>query len=285
MLTPCLVHSGLLRGGPIQPSARKNMLTRKLVALLLIVLTMSLGACAPKGPTTNFRGQYYPQCFDPITRLCQDQDNSAKAKSAGAGALLGALAGAVVGAASTGKWQGAVAGAAIGAAAGGVAGYVYQHIQQIKDQERRLEAYREQFGKEAQDLDLQKASTLSAYKCYQEQMQILKENVKEGKISKTEAKARAAEIRAGLEELKKFWEERTAQFDANQSEVDRILANEGSRPGNKAAQTKYVQMHRQAAANRQANNKFRSESQVQEKSASERLNDLDTLIAMQTSNV
>ena len=261
------------------------MLSRKLVALPLMFLTLSLGACAPKGPTTNFRGQYYPQCFDPITRLCQDQDNTEKAKSAGKGALLGALTGALIGAAATGKWQGAVAGAAAGAAVGGVAGYAYQHIQQIKDQEERLEAYRTQFGKEAQDLDLQKASTLSAYKCYQEQMQILREGIRSGRIGKSEAKARAAEIRAGLEELKKFWEERTNQFDANQGEVDRILASEATRANSRAAQNKFSQMHKQVASNKTANSRFRTESQAQEKSANERLSDLDTLIAMQTSNV
>ena len=261
------------------------MLCRKFIALPLMMLMLSLGACAPKGPTTNFRGQYYPQCFDPITRLCQDQDNTKKAKSAGAGALFGALSGALIGAATTGKWQGAIAGAAIGAAAGGVAGYAYEHIQEIKDQERRLEAYRAQFGKEAQDLDLQKASTLSAYKCYQEQMQVLREGIKSGRIKKQEAQARAAEIRAGLEELKKFWEERTNQFDANQNEVDKILASEASRANSNSAKNKYKQMNKQVAANKNANYRFRNESQAQEKSAAERLNDLDTLIAMQTSNV
>ena len=261
------------------------MLFRKIIVFPLIVLMLSLGACAPKGPTTNFKGHYYPECFDPITRLCQDLDNSQKVKGAGVGALLGAFTGALIGIAATGKAEGAVAGAAAGAVAGGLAGYAYQHIQQIKDQERRLDAYRTQFGKEAANLDLQKASTLSAYKCYQEQMQKLKEGIQNGSIKKDEAKARAAEIRAGLEELKKFWEERTNQFDANQNEVDQILVAEAKRAQTRSAQSKHVQVSKQVASNRSSNSRVRAESEAQEKSANERLNDLDTLIAMQTSNV
>lgn len=221
---------------------------KKTSFLALIMLSLVLVGCAPKGPTTNFKAQYYPECFDPIDRLCKDQDNTAKMKSAGAGALLGGLTGAVIGAATTGKWQGALAGAAIGAAAGGVAGYAYQHIKEIKDQNERLEAYKAQFGKEAEDLNLQKASVLSAYKCYQEQIKRLKEGMKNGSIKKDEAKARIAEISKGLEELKKFWDDRSTQFAAQQQEADNIMIEEEKKATTAAAKKRLAQVKKQRLA-------------------------------------
>lgn len=225
---------------------------KKIAIFSLIVLMIALVGCAPKGPTTNFKAQYYPQCFDPIDRLCKDQDNTEKLKSAGTGALLGGLTGAAIGAATTGKWQGALAGAAIGAAAGGVAGYAYQHIKEIKDQNERLEAYKAQFGKEAEDLDLRKASTLSAYKCYQEQIKLVKQGLKNKTMSKKEAEARLAEISAGLEELKKFWDDRSNQFAAQQQEADKLIAEEEAQAKTAAAKKKLAQVKKQRNANMKA---------------------------------
>ena len=224
---------------------------KKFLLIPLIVLTIAMAGCAPKGPTTTFKGQYYPQCFDPITRLCQDQDNTERAKSAGKGAAMGALTGALIGAA-TGGWREALIGAAVGAAAGGIAGYAYQHIKEIKDQDQRLEAYKAQFGKEAQDLDLQKASTLSAYKCYEEQLRLVKQAVRNKTMSKKEAQARIAEISAGLEELKKFWDDRSSQFAAQQQEADKLIAEEAVKAKTEAAKSKVGQMNVQHYNNKRA---------------------------------
>ena len=198
------------------------MRCKKALAVALMML-FALSACGPKGPGSNFKPQYYPECFDPIERLCKDKDGTEKAKSAGKGAALGALGGALIGLLTTGKAEGALVGAAAGAAAGGLTGLIYQSYKDMKDQRQRLEAFQQALGEEGRNLDLQHASVLKSFRCYQAQIDIVKKRYKSGKMSKEDAKARMDEIHKGIDILKQYWEERSSEFESRASQADKFI--------------------------------------------------------------
>ena len=86
------------------------MHSKLVVYLVIATFLLSLTSCAAKQAVPEFNAQYYPQCYDPIARLCKDQDNSQEIKETALGALGGAAAGAILGGLASGDWKGAAIG-------------------------------------------------------------------------------------------------------------------------------------------------------------------------------
>jgi len=82
-----------------------------------------VSGCTSQYGDQKTKVNYYPQCYQPVNQLRQDENSTGK--STAAGAVGGALLGALIGGLATGKASGAVAGAVAGGAAGAVAGNVY----------------------------------------------------------------------------------------------------------------------------------------------------------------
>lgn len=65
---------------------------KKLGVIVCAVLATSLIGCS-SNKLAQFDGHYYPQCYDPIAKLCLDQDNAVE----GTGALADSLTNDVIG--------------------------------------------------------------------------------------------------------------------------------------------------------------------------------------------
>lgn len=202
------------------------MLIKKLITYVILSSMILLTACAPQNKLPAFKATYYPECYDPIEQMCRAQDNSSKTSGATLGAILGGLAGAAIGAAVSKDGSGALIGAAVGAAAGGAAGYGIAHMAQVKDQKQRLEMLRSQLGQESQQMDLTQASVEQSFRCYKSRMNDLRKAIKDGKVSKDEARLRATEIRTGIDTLKTFWQDRSTEMQASLNEYDQFIAQQ-----------------------------------------------------------
>lgn len=174
---------------------------------------------------TEFDAKYYPQCYDPISKLCKDNDYGKEVNNAVVGAISGALIGALIGAA-TGKSENIAAGAAIGAGVGLVGGFVKARIEKIQDQDERLNELHAMLGEESETLDLEKSSVQAALKCYSKEIDRIKAAVKKKKMTKQEATDRMNEIKIGLANLKEFWKEKSAVIDSHVKDYDAFIAAE-----------------------------------------------------------
>lgn len=212
------------------------MKSRLGIFVLALSLALVLGGCATKTVPT-FTAKYYPECYDPIDKLCKDQSNQSEAKGAVAGGLLGALGGAIVGGLATGKVEGALVGAGVGAAAGAVTGFFAARLNKIKDQEKRLAEYQNILGEKSKGWDLERASVEKAYKCYGEQIDLLTKAMRNKKISREEFKARMQEIKDGIEHINTYWADAQTRMDESLADGDKWLLQEDAAAA-KAAQAK-----------------------------------------------
>jgi len=202
------------------------MKIRKSLVIFVSATTLCLSGCSTVNTqVTNFKTDYYPQCYKPIVDIAKDRDHSGEVAKAVAGVFVGALIGALVGASSNDS-KGAIAGAAIGAAAGGALGFGLAKIQSIRDQGQRLEALQQTLGQDASDLNLDQASVLSAFRCYSGEIEVIKDAVAKKEMSREEAAKRIAEIRQGLENAKLFWDERATEMDKKVTDYDKFIAEE-----------------------------------------------------------
>ncbi|MDO5538099.1 MAG: glycine zipper domain-containing protein, partial [Desulfovibrionaceae bacterium] len=101
----------------------KRLSGTRFVAVSLLSLALLMPGCVSQYGEQQTKVNHYPQCYEPIQKL-RDDENSV-AKSTAAGAAIGALTGAVVGGLATGSAKGAVAGAVAGGAAGAIGGNIY----------------------------------------------------------------------------------------------------------------------------------------------------------------
>ena len=191
------------------------------VTAMAVVAVLLTGCATSQKPT--FNAKYYPQCYDPVAKLCKDQDNSSEVKGAVGGAFLGALAGALIGAATSKDGKGALIGAAAGAALGGLTGFFTQRLSKIKDREERLAAFQKVLGESSQGWDLEKASVESAFKCYREQINLLKTQVKNKQISKEDFLARMKEIQSGVNNINTYWSDAQSRMDSRLADGDQFL--------------------------------------------------------------
>lgn len=198
---------------------------------LLSAMTLAIGlfGCSTS-KVPQIEAKYYPQCYDPIAKLCKDQDNSNEVKSSVVGGIFGAVGGAVIGGlASKDKKKGALIGALAGAAVGASVGFFKARLEKIEDREQRLAEYQTILGEVSDQWDLEKASVITAYKCYDEQISILQDLFKNKKISKEEFLERMNEIKQGLDNIQIYWADASTNIDSQMADGEKFLEEEEAR--------------------------------------------------------
>ena len=165
---------------------------------LFLAAGLLISGCTSKYGDQKTKVNYYPQCYQPVNQLRQDENSTGK--STAAGAVGGALLGALIGGLATGKASGAVAGAVAGGAAGAVAGNVYGKSKAQDRDAAYLHQYSQQLGSEAASMNRSTAAAKVAAKCYDEQFKLAAGQFKAGQITRMEFQDRYNEIRSGLEE-------------------------------------------------------------------------------------
>lgn len=202
------------------------MKTGKLTALVavLIMALLALPGCASKYGAPRTKVNYYPQCYQPVQQLRDDENYVAK--STATGAVGGALLGALIGGLATGKVEGALAGAAAGGVAGGVAGHAYGKSQQAARDREFVQAYSEQLGYEASGMARSTAAAQVAQQCYDREFLQAKRDFKARRITKAQFQERYAEIRSGLQEVSYILTERYDTMAKKDAEYEQALAKD-----------------------------------------------------------
>lgn len=173
--------------------------------VFILVLSLCLSACAPKTPMPNINAEYYPQCFAPFKELQEHQSRLQRrvtgytAAGVATGAAVGALTGLL-----TGNWRGAIAGAITGAVVGGLTGFNLAKIEEIKDENRRLVAYRDVIGADLVNATDVEITALRSLKCYVQEFERLQLDYAAQRITKEDFAVRYAEIKSGINELGKI---------------------------------------------------------------------------------
>ena len=244
------------------------------VWLVTVTLVFSLAGCGMKQNVATIDAKYYPECYDPIAKLCKDQDNTKELKGAATGALVGALGGTLVGGLASKDWKGAAVGAVAGAAAGGMTGFFAGRLSKISDQKQRLAEYQKMLGDEAKGWDIKTASVEKAVKCYYEQIKAAEKAVTAKKMSKEEFRARMDEIETGLKNIKTYWGDVKADIDTRLADGKKFLQEEDQKAKN-SQEKKRVQ-----AVSGPTENQIK----IRQKTNKDVDNNIDTCIAMARNN-
>ena len=181
-----------------------------------------VSGCTSQYGDQKTKVNYYPQCYQPVNQLRQDENSTGK--STAAGAVGGALLGALIGGLATGKASGAVAGAVAGGAAGAVAGNVYGKSKAQDRDAAYLHQYSQQLGSETASMNRSTAAAKVAAKCYDEQFKLAANQFKAGQISRIEFQDRYNEIRSGLEETSFILNNTATTMAKKDSEYQQALA-------------------------------------------------------------
>ena len=172
---------------------------KRFVALLMsaVLVLSSITGCASKYGNQTVKVENYPDCYEPIKQL-RDNENST-AKGVGVGAALGCGGGALIGLLA-GGWRGAIVGCIAGGVAGGATGAYYAERKKEANENTRMAAYLRDLDGDISNLDIAAASARSAIKCYKERFYQADEQFKNQQISKYEYDRRYSEIKSGLTE-------------------------------------------------------------------------------------
>lgn len=193
---------------------------------LVVLLAGSLlfTGCTSRYGEQKTKVNYYPQCYEPVAQLRQDENSTGK--STAAGAAGGALLGALIGGLATGKVEGALAGAVAGGAAGAVGGNIYGKSQEKKRDAAYLAEYNQQMGAEAASMNRATAAAKLATKCYDQQFKLAVGQFKAGQITRLELQDRYNEIRSGLEETAFILKDTSVAMAKKDSEYSQVLAGQ-----------------------------------------------------------
>lgn len=176
---------------------RQKKISHSLLCLLLVFSLSQIG-CASKYGTQTTAVNHYPDCYQPIKELRQNEYRPQQ--TAAGGAVGGALIGALVGYLATGKAQGAAIGAATGAVAGGAAGGIYGSQQQKAEDERQLAQYNQQLDGNIIETNKATAAAKVARQCYERQFTAAASEYKAGRMTKEQFNSRYLEVTSGLQE-------------------------------------------------------------------------------------
>jgi hypothetical protein len=142
-------------------------------------------------------------------------------------AVIGAAGGAALGfLLSGGKWEYALAGGIAGGISGAATGYSMAKVQGIKDEQKRLRAY-----KTSMDIDMANATevelaALQSLKCYVQEFEQLQKSLAEQTITKEDFAKRYAEIRTGITELGKITNNSQVLLAQRDAEFHTVLLTE-----------------------------------------------------------
>lgn len=189
---------------------------------LFLTAGLLVSGCTSQYGEQKTKVNYYPQCYQPVNQLRQDENSTGK--STAAGAVGGALLGALIGGLATGKASGALVGAAAGGAAGAVAGNMYGKSKAKDRDAAYLHQYSQQLGTEAASMNRSTAAAKVASKCYDDQFKQAVNQFKAGQISRIEFQQRYNEIRSGLEETSFILNDTAATMAKKDGEYQQALA-------------------------------------------------------------
>ncbi|MBQ7607758.1 MAG: hypothetical protein IJU76_07275 [Desulfovibrionaceae bacterium] len=214
----------------------------RLLAILSLVLFCVAG-CASKYGEAHTHVQYYPACYRPLYDL-RRSETVVQNETAG-GAIFGALGGALLGFLSTGKVEGAIVGGVAGAATGAVIGNMAAKKQKIRDENRRLASYLEDLEGDIHQLDIVSASAKTTLDCYENEFQILLNDIKTRRITRREAEERFAEIASGRDEAIALLGRAETYGQDLDHEYDEAFRYEEKTSKKKGAKTKMTQVKAQ----------------------------------------
>ena len=189
---------------------------------LFLAAGLLVSGCTSQYGAQKTKVNYYPQCYQPVNQLRQDENSTGK--STAAGAVGGALLGALIGGLATGKASGAVLGAVAGGAAGAVAGNMYGKSKAQTRDAAYMNQYSQQLGTEAASMNRSTAAAKVAAKCYDEQFKLAANQFKAGQISRIEFQDRYNEIRSGLEETSFILNDTATTMAKKDTEYQQALA-------------------------------------------------------------
>ena len=192
--------------------------------IMLLAGSLLFSGCTSRYGEQKTKVNYYPQCYEPVAQLRQDENSTGK--STAAGAAGGALLGALIGGLATGKVEGALAGAVAGGAAGAVGGNIYGKSQEKQRDADYLAQYNRQMGAEAASMNRATAAAKVATKCYDQQFKLAVGQYKAGQLTRFDLQDRYNEIRSGLEETAFILKDTSSAMAQKDSEYERVLAGE-----------------------------------------------------------
>jgi hypothetical protein len=178
------------------------MLKKALYILLCTVVSAGVAGCAEKYGAQTTRVERFPQCYEPVAQLREDEKRVTR--TAAAGAAGGAILGALVGVLATGKVEGAVVGAVAGGAAGGGLAYARAKQSEIRDQNARMAVYLRDLDGDITGLNAVTASARRSAQCYDKEFKILLAGYKSGNITKIELGNSYEEIKSGMSEAERI---------------------------------------------------------------------------------
>ncbi|MDR1658991.1 MAG: hypothetical protein LBR94_01450 [Desulfovibrio sp.] len=217
------------------------MFKKTFLCLLICIFPLAgLSGCASKYGKQTTNVERYPQCYVPIRKLREEENNIAKTTAGGAAA--GALLGAIIGGLATGKVEGAVAGGVAGGLAGGVMGYSQSKQRQIRDQNARMAAYLRDLDGDIAGIDAVNASARHSLQCYDKEFKLLIDDYRNGRISRVELDKSYQEIKSGMGEAEHLLgaavernQERDAQYEAALAGESRTIS--ATAPQQRSAQS------------------------------------------------
>ena len=166
---------------------------------LLLAGSLLLTGCASQYGAQKTKVNYYPQCYQPVAQLRQDENSTGTSTAVGA---------------------------AVGGVSGAVAGNIYGKSQARDRDAAYLQAYSRQLGSEAASMNRATAAAKVAAKCYDEQFQLAANQFKAGQITRLDFQDRYNEIRSGLEETSFILNSTATTMAQKDSEYQRALAEQ-----------------------------------------------------------
>ena len=197
--------------------------------LFTALLILGLVGCAPTAKKAEFHANYYPECYDPITKLCKEEDHAQEIKTATKTALVPGFASFLITLALTRDIKTA---AQVGLPTfflSASAGYFTEHLKKVKDNERMAE-YQKLLGQNSKGWDQTRITLEQSYQCYKKQINLLTQQMKAKKIDKVEFLARMDEIEHGITEIKTYSSSAHAKIDARLADGETFLKKQQKNP-------------------------------------------------------
>lgn len=191
---------------------------------LVLIGGLAMTGCASRYGPQRTTINYYPQCYQPVAQLRQDENSVGK--STAAGAAGGALLGALIGGLASGKVEGALAGAAVGGVGGAVAGHAVGKSNADKRDAAYLSEYTQRMGSEAAGMNRATAAAKLASQCYDDQFKQAVSEFKSGRITREDLQQRYTEIRTGLEETSYILQETSNSMARRDVAYQEALSND-----------------------------------------------------------
>lgn len=209
------------------------------IVVLAVSGGLSLSGCASKYGTQITNAVHYKDCYAPIQKLRDEEQEYQNTLIKGA--IGGVVLGALTGLAARGDGKGAVVGALVGLGLGlGTAFTLAEYKQMNNDRERSLYLSKGMIT-DAVVLDRVSSSAAVASDCYNKQFDILLGKYKAGNISKETFQEKAVEIITGLNEIAAVTKKSNADADkqiAQYQEALRSLPPAQSNPEDNQSKTK-----------------------------------------------